>query len=454
MIMQLSELSEVVGGFKQGMDFPFSSVSTDTRNLKFGDLFIALEGEHFDGNKFVSKARENGAVGALVSKFVTDELPLVVVEDTKMALGNLARCWRQKLDPLLVGVTGSNGKTTTKELIATTLATNGSVLYTQGNLNNDIGVPLTLLRLTEEHNFAVVEMGANHLGEIAYISQIAAPDIAVITNAGPAHLEGFGTVEGVAKAKGEIIESLSEHGTIILNADDRFIGFWKKMAGRRRIISFGFSSKADVRTELSSIETLPGGFGNRFLLEYAGQQTPLHLHLPGRHNISNSLAATAVSIAAGLSLDQVTAGLSSVAPVSGRLQKVRGIAGSTIINDSYNANPSSFQAALEVLIGCPGKHWLILGAFAELGNYSAQFHEKLGQQARAAGIERVFAIGPETQKTIKTFGKGGQHFERQADLIKAVKNYIDNDVIVLIKGSRNQRMDQVVDALAEQISES
>ena len=226
-MMQLSELSQVVRGTLHGSQVSFDSVSTDTRTLRSGDLFIALNGPRFDGSKFVHQAKENGAVAAVVPKLFAENLPLVIVDDTRIALGELAAAWRRKIGPLVVGVTGSNGKTTTKELIAAVLGVTGTVLATEGNFNNDIGVPLTLLRLTEEHRFAVVELGANHPGEIDYISKIASPDFALITNAGPAHLEGFGTVEGVARAKGEIIDSASENGTVILNADDQFLNYGK-----------------------------------------------------------------------------------------------------------------------------------------------------------------------------------------------------------------------------------
>lgn len=452
-MMQLSELSQVVGGSKTGMDVSFSSVSTDTRTLKSGELFIALEGERFDGSQFVSQAKQQGAVAAVVNKTLVDEMPLVVVDDTRIALGNLARTWRQRINPLVIGVTGSNGKTTTKELVAAILGVRDSVLYTQGNLNNDIGVPLTLLRLTEEHRFAVVEMGANHAGEIAYTSRIAEPEIAVITNAGPAHLEGFGTVEGVARAKGEMIESVPENGTVILNADDQFFGLWKEMANRRKVISFGFSSQADIRAELSSVRTRSKEFGTCFDVDYLTARYSFSTNLAGKHNISNCLAAAGAGIAAGMSMDQILVGLSLVRPVSGRLRPVRGIAGATIVDDSYNANPSSFQAALEVLTGFPGKHWLILGTFAELGQQSARFHEELGQQAKSAGIESLFAVGPDTRKAVDAFGEAGIYFEDQADLIGAVKKLIDKDVVVLVKGSRSQHMDLIVAALSERVAE-
>ncbi len=453
MMMQLSELSQVVRGTLHGPEVSFDSVSTDTRTLRSGDLFIALHGPRFDGSKFVHQAKENGAIAAVVPKLFVDGLPLVIVDDTRIALGELAAAWRQKIGPLVVGVTGSNGKTTTKELITAVLGVTGTVLYTEGNLNNDIGVPLTLLRLTEEHRFAVVELGANHPGEIDYISKIASPDFALITNAGPAHLEGFGTVEGVARAKGEIIDSVSENGTVILNADDQFFELWKARAGRRRIISFGFSPEADVRVDSSSIEMISPNIGSQFAVEYLGSQYQIKLCLAGKHNISNALAATAVGLAAGMSLSRISVGLSRVKPVVGRLQPLQGIGGALVINDSYNANPSSLVAALDFLSGIPGKRWLICGAFAELGEGSLEFHEEIGQRAKAAGVLKLFTVGPETREAVAAFGEGALFFEHHTDLIDVVKKLVDEDVVILVKGSRNQHMERVVDALIEPVSE-
>ena len=452
-MMQLSELRQVVRGTLQGPEVSFDSVSTDTRTLRSGDLFIAINGPRFDGGKFVHEAKENGAIAAVVSKVFAEDLPLIIVEDTRIALGELAAAWRRKMGPLVVGVTGSNGKTTTKELVAAVLGVTGSVLYTEGNLNNDIGVPLTLLRLTEEHRFAVVEMGANHPGEIEYISKIARPDFVLITNAGPAHLEGFGTVEGVARAKGEIIDSVSESGTVILNADDQFIELWKQRAGRRRVISFGFSPEADVRVDPSSIEMISPSLGSQFAVEYLGTHYQTKLCLVGKHNISNALAATAVGLAAGMSLSHISVGLSQVKPVVGRLTPLKGIGGTLIINDSYNANPSSLAAALNFLACIPGKRWLICGAFAELGELSPEFHKEIGRQAKAAGVLKLFTIGPETRGSVAAFGEGGFFFEHHTDLIDAVTKFVDEDVVILVKGSRNQHMERVVDALSKPVSE-
>lgn len=454
MIMQLSELSQVVRGTIRGTDISFASVSTDTRKLKSGDLFIALSGPRFDGAKFIHQAKKSGAVAALVPRVIAEDLPLVIVNDTRVALGELAAAWRQKTGPLVVAITGSNGKTTTKELVASVLGEQGPVLYTEGNLNNDIGVPLTLLRLTEEHQFAVVELGANNPGEIEYTSKITSPDLALITNAGSAHLEGFGTVEGVARAKGEIIDSVSENGTVILNSDDQFFGLWIERASSRRIISFGFSPKADVRVDSSTIEMLSPISGFQFVVEYLGDRCQFKLCLVGKHNISNALAAISVGLAAGMPLNRIAVGLSRVKPVVGRLQPIRGICGATVINDSYNANPSSLTVALDFLSSIPGKRWLICGAFAELGDRSKGFHEEIGQQAKAAGVLNLFAIGHETRGAVEAFGEGGFFYEHHTDLIDEVKKLIDEDVVILVKGSRNQRMEGVVDALTEHVSEN
>lgn len=450
MMMRLGELCATVNGHRQGADVAFGSVSIDSRTLRTGELFVALSGDHYDGGRFVKQAKEQGAIAALVNEKSSEDLPQVVVRNTLKALGKLANAWRLRLNPLVTAITGSNGKTTTKELLATVLASQAPVLYTYGNLNNDIGVPLTLLRLSEEHRFAVIEMGANHPGEIGYVGEIARPDIAVITNAAPAHLEGFKTIAGVAKAKGELIATVSDQGTVILNADDDYFDMWKGAAEYKHMLSFGFSEQADVRAVPASSDSTRV----RFDLQYAGNLYPLRLKLLGRHNISNALAATAAGIVAGLPVEQIRDALDTVNPVGGRSQQCRGINGSTIINDSYNANPTSFKAALEVLKDFDGKRWLVLGAFAELGEDSAKFHHDLGLEAKMAGIERLFTVGEDTRNTVDEFGRGAQYFDQHADLIEVVKQQIDHRTVVLIKGSRSQHMEVVVDALTNHDAEA
>ncbi|MGH8547567.1 MAG: UDP-N-acetylmuramoyl-tripeptide--D-alanyl-D-alanine ligase, partial [Methylococcales bacterium] len=375
MKLSLSETTRIVKGRLAGADVSFSSVSIDTRSMRHGDLFIAIRGQTFDAHDFLETAANQGAAALMVSRESDVDLPKIRVEDTRIALGDLAREWRKRRAIPVIGVTGSNGKTTVKEMVAAILAVEGKVLYTLGNLNNDIGVPLTLLRLNEQHRYAVIEMGANHAGEIAYTANLALPDVVIITNAGSAHLEGFGSIEGVARAKGELVEGLTESGVAILNADDRFFGFWRELAGNKRVIAFGLDASADARATDIEMNWTAEGFSNRFTLNYQDSSTPITLRLAGRHNVCNALAAAGAALALGIQLDQIKQGLEGLLPVHGRMQPVAGLHGSRLFDDTYNANPSSFTAAIDVVAQLPGELWVILGAFAELGESSAALHE-------------------------------------------------------------------------------
>ncbi|MEN8260545.1 MAG: UDP-N-acetylmuramoyl-tripeptide--D-alanyl-D-alanine ligase [Pseudomonadota bacterium] len=447
-MMTLSEARRIVNGRIMGQDVAFSGVSIDTRTLQSGDLYVAISGKRFDGHDFVAQAQEAGAVAAIVGREVDSVLPCLIVEDTLSALGVLGAEWRQRLGVSLIGVTGSNGKTTVKEIVAAVLKVNAPVLFTRGNLNNDIGVPLTLLRLRPKHRYAVIEMGANHAGEIAYTSGLAKPDVSVVTNAGSAHIEGFGSLEGVARSKGELVESLRSDGIAVLNADDRFFRFWEQLAGNRRIISFGLAPEASVRATALNFETSPGGFKTCFDLVYEGRAHKMTLVLAGRHNVCNALAAAAACIAIGIDMSQVAQGLASARPVAGRMEPLIGAHGGVIVNDTYNANPSSLQAALDVLIQLGGEPWLALGAFMELGADSAEFHENMGKEAKRLGVVRLYAIGPNTERAVQAFGEGAAFFSHQGDLIKALSRDIHRDVALLVKGSRSQHMEAVVEALA------
>jgi UDP-N-acetylmuramoyl-tripeptide--D-alanyl-D-alanine ligase len=375
----------------------------------------------------------------------------VRVADARIALGQLGAAWRQASEVKVVGLTGSNGKTTAKEMIAAILGVNAQVLSTRGNLNNDFGVPLTLIGLKPEHRYAVIEMGANHLGEIDYVAGLAKPDVALITNAGQAHLEGFGSREGVARGKGEIIAALAADGTAILNADDGFFELWRQLAGSRTVISFGFGLSADVRGLADTVRTVnaEGGFQTRFQLENQGIRQELTLNLAGRHNVANALAAAASCLALGIDWAQIAEGLSRVRPVPGRLQPECAGNGALLINDTYNANPSSFQAALDVLLELLGEPWVVLGAFGELGTESAELHANLGYQARSMGVVRLFATGPNADKAVEAFGPGAEYFPQQEELIEAIKQELREDVALLVKGSRSQRMERVIEALRE-----
>ena len=446
-MMPLSDLCRIVDGELQGADVPFDAVSIDTRSLHAGDLFVALKGEHFDANDLIEQAEQAGAAAALVERQTASGLPQVVVVDTRLALGRFGGAWRQRCDAKVIGVTGSNGKTTVKEMLAAMLGLHDPVLFTQGNLNNELGVPLTLLRLRPEHRYAVVEMGANHPGEIAYTSRLALPDVAVITNAGAAHLEGFGSIEGVARAKGELLGSLDESGTAVLNADDVFLPLWKPLAGNHRVITFGFSAHADVCAVEVEPTELADGFRTRFVVEYEGQRSSMSLALAGRHNVCNALAAIAGSLALGLDREQIKAGLAAVRPVPGRMQPVAGPQGSVLINDSYNANPTSFEAGLDVLAALDGEPWVIMGALGELGDDSSELHARVGEMAKGKGVVQLFATGADAERTVAAFGEGARFFSRPSDLAAAVRKIIHKDVVALVKGSRSQRMEQVIDAL-------
>jgi UDP-N-acetylmuramoyl-tripeptide--D-alanyl-D-alanine ligase len=447
--MRLTEVAAITGGTCLGGEAEFASVSIDSRTLASGDLFFAIPGERFDGHDFLNQVLAMGASAAVVQRPVACSLPQVQVADVRRALGQLAAAWRDRFDGRVIGVTGSNGKTTAKEMIATVLATDGSVLKTQGNLNNDLGVPLTLLKLRPEHRYAVIEMGANHGGEIAYVAGLAKPHVGLITNAGSAHLEGFGSVEGVARAKGEMITSLPVDGVSLLNADDRFFSYWQALAQGRRVISFGFSEGAAVQGLAESIRIGTGeqGFRTGFDFVYQGVRHEATIGVAGQHNVANALAAIAAGLALGLGMDRIIQGLRGVAPVSGRMQPLRADCGSLVINDTYNANPSSFKAALDVVRQLPGEPWVALGAFGELGETSAELHADIGRQARDMGVARLFATGPNADKTVQTFGAGGTYFADQDGLIGQLTSELRKDVVVLVKGSRSQRMERVVEAL-------
>jgi len=446
--MLLSDIAKSVQGELVGADMAISSASLDTRTLPPGALYIAITGANFDGNAFVETAVQAGAAAAILRQGVSATVPYIAVEDTHLALAEFAGAWRRKVSATVVGVTGSNGKTTVKEMTAAVLATKGSVLFTHGNLNNDIGVPLTLLRLQEDHHYAVIEMGANHAGEIAYVSKYAQADVVILNNAGAAHIEGFGSLDGVAKAKGEIIETLRHDGTAILNRDDHYFDYWRSLAGNRKVISFGLNADADVSARAIKTE-LNAGFVSSFEVVTAKGDVVVQLKLAGRHNVLNALAATAAGLALGLDLQMIKQGLESVKPVKGRLQSRVGGLGNLVIDDTYNANSASLKVGLDVLAACEGTPWLILGAFGELGPQSAAMHQAMGHMIKDSGVVRLLAVGADAQNTVHSFGAGGQFFESQHDLLAVLKRELKGDETILVKGSRAQRMENIVTALVE-----
>jgi len=450
--LTLLQLARITGGELRGRNIEFSALSIDSRSLRHDELFVALRGPNFDGHAFIEAAHKRGASALLVEHRVDSTLPQVVVSDTHKALGELAAAWRMRYQIPLIAVTGSNGKTTVKEMLSSILSAHGrghdGVLATRGNLNNDIGVPLTLMCINSGHRFAVIEMGANHHGEIRYLTNLARPTVALVNNAGPAHLEGFGDVAGVAKAKGEIFEGLQPDGVAIINADDRYANVWRELCHDKAIKTFGISEASDVSA--SDLQRTKDGC-YRFRLNVDSDSVVIALPLPGRHNVMNALAASAAAIAAGASLQAVREGLQSLQSVGGRLQIKQGDNGVTVIDDTYNANPASLQAALEVLIGSgDGEKILVLGDMGELGDLAEGLHRQMGEQARTAGVDRLFTLGSLAQHAAPPFGAAANHFTTQDALINALQQTLVNRrqaVTVLVKGSRSMQMERVVNAL-------
>lgn len=445
MIESLASAADCMNGMLRGDDHGFAGVSTDTRTLRDGELFFALQGPNFNGRDYLTTAKANGAAGAVVSAFVDEEISQIKVDDTRKALGRFGAMWRQQHDVTVIGITGSNGKTTLKELIRACLSQQAPTLATQGNLNNDIGMPMMLARIDDRHRFAVFEMGANHAGEIAYLAALASPDVVVITNAAAAHLEGFGSVEGVAHAKGEILQNARRPRAAVLNADDEYFEYWASLVEDVSTVSFGLSASADVYADeiVTDIE-----------------QSTFHLHLPtadvtvclplaGIHNVRNACAAAAAAHTLGIDAQQIKTAFESVSPVAGRLQPLGAVSGATIFDDSYNANPLSVIAAAEFLSHLSGESWLVLGDMKELGDNAAALHREVGEAARACGVDRLFALGDLSRNTVEGFGEHASWYGSIDALVDELSDTLSDSVNVLVKGSRSMRMERVVDALRD-----
>ena len=467
-MMRMSEAARALSARLQGEDRTFEAVSTDTRTLGPQALFVALKGERFDGHGFLAQAAERKAAGALVQKAglkfedqgLSDRLPLLIVEDTRQSLGKLAAYWRRKFAMPLVALTGSNGKTTVKEMLASILREACSapspaldpqscVLATSGNLNNDIGVPLTLLELRSGHRYAVVEMGMNHAGEIRYLTRLAAPDVALINNAGPAHVEFLGSVAAIARAKGEIFEGLNVDGAAVINADDRFASLWRELAAGRRVVDFGIERHACVTAT----------YALRHLESEIVVKTPLGeaaavLKAPGVHNVRNALAASAAAVALQVPAPAIARGLSRFAGIKGRLQAKAAANGATLIDDTYNANPESARAAIAVLALAPGRKLLVVGDMGELGAGAAGMHAEIGRFARENRIDRLLALGEQSAHAARAFGAHAQHFAHIEELLAAVESELAPDVTVLVKGSRFMHMERVVQSFELRVSSS
>jgi UDP-N-acetylmuramoyl-tripeptide--D-alanyl-D-alanine ligase len=444
----MQTLAEVTGGALQGPNVRFGPVMTDSRTLEPESLYVALRGERFDGHQFVPDAQSKGAAGALVARAASVELPQVVVADVLAALTAFASAWRSQFDGTVVGITGSNGKTTVKEMTGAILGRAGSCLVTRGNLNNHIGVPLTLCRLEPAHRFAVVEMGANHQGEIAHLASIAKPDVGLVINAGPAHLEGFGGIDGVAKGKGEMFAVLGARQTAVINADDRFAAYWHGVArAAGRVVTFGMRERSDFSAVNVHASTADSGPALEFELVCPLGRRHVPLALAGEHNVMNALAAAAAAYAAGANLDAIVDGLAGMRAVAGRLEFKALEAGGRLIDDSYNANPASVRAGLRALAALPGEHWLVLGEMRELGEESARLHADIGEFARDCGVKRLFAVGDEARHAVETFGAGATWFAVVEHLIEALRGEVRSGVTVLVKGSRSNRLERVAIAL-------
>ena len=445
----LASVAEAVRGRLVGSNARFERVSTDTRTLERGALFVALRGERHDGHRFVGDAAARGAAGAMVSTLSDAPLAQVLVDDTRAALRRLAHAWRASFDIPVVAVTGSAGKTTVKELIAAILAVGPGgrgrrVCVTEGNLNNEIGLPLTLMRLSAEHEAAVVELGANHPGEIDLLARIARPTIGVITNAGAAHLEGFGSLDGVAKAKGELLDHLPAEGFAVLNADDPHVGEWRARSRARRALTFGRDRGADF-TVLGEPEL--GETGARFAMRTPDGDVDISLPLLGPTNVVNALAAAAAAHAAGCGSDEIAAGLARAAAVRGRMNAVAGRAGALVIDDAYNANPSSARAALDYLAARAGTRIFVLGDMLELGPDGPALHAEIGEYAKGRCDELV-AIGPLARRAADAFGAAAEAYADAPEAARALGAKLAPDVTVLVKGSRAMGLERVVAALA------
>ena len=437
----------ILGG-AQAAEQVVNGLTTDTRAIAQGQLFVALAGERFDAHDFLAAAVQAGAAGLLVSdeQRLPAGAPAVLVADTRQALGQLAAAWRAQFTLPLIAVTGSNGKTTTKEMIASILETAypGAVLATRGNFNNDIGLPLTLLGLHAGHRAAVVEMGMNQPGEIAYLTQLARPTVALVNNAQRAHLQGMGDLAEIAREKGSIFTGLAAAGVAVFNADDAQSAVWQAQvdAAGQRPLRFAVNQPAEVRGTLTQ-----QGLDFLLALQTPAGEAQLVLPVPGRHNAVNALAATAACLAAGIALPQVVAGLQSFRGVKGRLQRRQGQQGAQILDDTYNANPDSVRAGIDVLASTIGKKILVLGDMGEIGEGSHQCHDEIGGYAKSQGVDRLYALGEASAQAVRNFGEGGRHFCNIDKLIAAVQKELAADTTVLVKGSRFMRMERVADAL-------
>ncbi|MHB8666603.1 MAG: UDP-N-acetylmuramoyl-tripeptide--D-alanyl-D-alanine ligase [Burkholderiales bacterium] len=450
-MMDLREAALGANAETRGDNARFAMVSSDTRTLGAGALFVALRGERFDGHEYLAAARERGAVAAMVDRRApaaaggAAPLPLLVVDDTRLGLGRLAAYWRGKFSLPLIAVTGSNGKTTVKEMIAAVLSEHAGpdrAYATPGNLNNDIGVPLTLLGLRARHACAVVELGMNHAGETAYLADIVRPTVALVNNAQREHQEFMHSVEEVAQEHGAVFSALPADGMAVINADDRYAGYWRGVCAPRPVLDFGIDRPAAVSGRYALRD-----FGSDIVLRVPQGEAQVSLQAAGVHNVRNALAAAAAAAAAGVALDAIARGLAAFRPVRGRLQRSDARRGAIVLDDTYNANPDSVIAAIDVLARATGRKLLVLGDMGEVGAHKAAFHAEVGRHARASGIDRLYLLGESSMQTAAAFGAGARHYADVNALLAGLEPELAPGVTVLIKGSRFMRMERVVQAL-------
>ncbi len=449
--LTLSDIAKQIDGTLHGDDIVIAGVSTDTRSISPKDIFLALVGPNFNGHAFVNEARQKGATALIVSEPVAAHIPYILVEDTKLALGLLGAYIRQCVNPKTVGITGSSGKTTVKEMTTAILQQCGNVLATAGNFNNDIGVPLTLLRLAHEHDYAVIEMGANHMGEIAYTTGLVKPDVATIVNAAASHLEGFGSLFGVARAKSEIFKGLGPSGTALLNHDSQFYDFWRGKLDNEFIYSFSLDTEPGKGVDFTASQVgLAYNGCAHFIMHTPMGEMNIELTIPGMHNVSNALLAAALAINVGASLENVRDGLATMQHVKGRLDVKQLSEQVRLLDDSYNANVASVTAAIKLLASYHGRTVLVLGDMAELGDKARHYHEEVGQLAKDEGIDRLFTLGVLSQSASDVYGEQGLHcstIESLMDALYAELHNENDDITILVKGSRSARMERVVSAL-------
>ena len=445
--MKLSDAAKILNGELKGEDAIFYGASTDTRSIQAGQLFFAWKGDKHDAHNFLDSIEAQGAIGAIVERYTPSvNISQIVVKDSQKALGILAKEWKKQWKGTAIALTGSNGKTTLKEMIASILREKGQTLATEGNYNNHVGCPLTVLKLTDQHEYAVIEMGANHFEEIRYLTKIVQPNVAIVNNAGPCHLEGFGSIEGVAKAKGEIFEGLAKDGIAIINADDDYAKYWLGINTDHKIMTFGIRNDADVMAKNIQKQS--------FELVIHGESIHVNLSLVGVHNILNACAAAAATYSVGVTLAEIKQGLENLHCVKGRLEKIQLSPNHILINDAYNGNPASLKAGIDALEGIADHTWLVLGDMRELGDLAVSMHEDCGQYAKVKGFDQLLALGELSQKSAEAFGEGGRHFTSHDDIIatlqenlKAIQN---ESVAILVKGSNSMKMFVVAEAMMKQ----